>query len=60
VALLCWGILLILGLGRQRQMDFCEFKASLVYIVNLRLARIRKQNKPKLIFQEKHNTLEEM
>ena len=29
---------LISALGRQSQMDFCEFKASLVFIVNSRPA----------------------
>lgn len=27
-------------LGRQRQLDLCEFKTSLVYIVSSRLARV--------------------
>ena len=30
---LWWHILLIPALGKQRQAEFCEFKASLVYIV---------------------------
>ena len=30
---------LISALGRQRQMDFCEFEASLVYKVSARTAR---------------------
>ena len=29
---------LILALGRQKQVDLCEFKASLVYIVSSRTA----------------------
>jgi hypothetical protein len=32
---------LILVLGRQRQEDFYEFKASLVYIVSSRTARAK-------------------
>jgi hypothetical protein len=31
--------LLILVLGREKQMQLCEFKASLTYIVNSRTAR---------------------
>jgi hypothetical protein len=35
-----WGCtLLIPALGRQRQAEFCEFKASLVYRVSSRTAR---------------------
>jgi hypothetical protein len=30
---------LILGLGKQRQVDLCEFEASLVFIVNSRTAK---------------------
>lgn len=29
----------ILALGRHSQVDFCEFKADLVYNVNFRLAK---------------------
>ena len=32
---------LIPAFGRQRQVDLCEFKASLFYIASFRLARIR-------------------
>jgi hypothetical protein len=31
-----WQEILILALGRQRQEDFCEFKANLVYIASSR------------------------
>jgi hypothetical protein len=34
-----WYMTLILALGKQRQVGLCEFKASLVYIVNFRTAR---------------------
>jgi hypothetical protein len=30
---------LVPALGRQRQVDICEFKASLIYIESSRLAR---------------------
>lgn len=33
-----WHIPVVSVLGRQRQMDFCEFKASLIYVVRLKLA----------------------
>ena len=39
---------LIPGLGRQRQVDFSEFKASLVYRVNSRTVRIVTQRNPAL------------
>jgi hypothetical protein len=32
---------LILALGRQRQVDVCEFEASLVYIVSARITRVK-------------------
>jgi hypothetical protein len=35
---------LILALGRQRQVNLCEFKASLVYIVSSRIARAPQRN----------------
>ena len=35
---------LIPALGRQRQADLCEFKASLVYIVSSRPARATQGN----------------
>ena len=35
---------LIPTLGRQRQMDLCEFKASLVYRVSFRTARATQRN----------------
>lgn len=34
------GTPLILALGRQREADLCEYKASLVYIVSSRTARV--------------------
>jgi hypothetical protein len=34
-----WYMPLILALGRQKQVDLCEFKASLGYRVNSRTAR---------------------
>ena len=34
------GSELILAPGRQRQVDLCEFKVSLVYIICSRLARV--------------------
>ena len=36
--------LLILTLGRERQMDLCEFKASLVYRVSSRTAKVTQRN----------------
>jgi hypothetical protein len=36
----CSAVLLILALGRQRLVDLCEFKASLVYRVSSRTARV--------------------
>ena len=38
------GIPLIPALGRQRQVDLCEFKASLVYRVVSRTARATQRN----------------
>jgi hypothetical protein len=32
--------LLISALGSQRQVDFCEFKASLIYILSARIATV--------------------
>ena len=45
-----WHTPLIPALGRQRQVDICEFKASLVYRVNSRTGsnateKLEKQNK---------------
>ena len=37
---------LIPALGRQRQMDLCEFKASLVYKVSSKTARTVSQRNP--------------
>ena len=34
-----WHMPLILVLRRQKQTDFCEFKTSLVYVVNSRTAK---------------------
>jgi hypothetical protein len=35
----CWHTPLIPALERQRQVDLCEFKASLVYRVNSRISK---------------------
>jgi hypothetical protein len=34
----------ILVIGMQRQMDLCEFEASLVYIVSFRTTRAKQRN----------------
>ena len=34
-----WYILLISGLGREKEVDLCEFEASLVYKVSSRIAK---------------------
>jgi len=39
-----WHILLILALGRQRQADLYEFKASLVYRKSSRTASATQRN----------------
>jgi hypothetical protein len=39
-----WHTPLISALGRQRQVDLCEFKASLVYRMNSRTARATQRN----------------
>jgi hypothetical protein len=39
-----WHITLFPALGRQRQADVCEFKASLVYRVISRTARATQRN----------------
>ena len=44
---------LILALGRQRQVDLYEFKASLVYKVRTRSARAVTQRNPDLKIQNK-------
>ena len=49
----CSAVLLILALGRQRLVDLCEFKASLVYRVSSRTARIITQRNPVLTKQKK-------
>jgi hypothetical protein len=36
---MCWCTSLILEFGKQRQVDLCDFKASLVSIVSSRTAR---------------------
>lgn len=36
-----WCISLILVLGRERQLGFCEYEATLVYIVNCRSYIVR-------------------
>ena len=41
-----WHMPLILALGRQRQSDLCEFKASLIYKVSFRTARAVTQRNP--------------
>jgi hypothetical protein len=52
---------LIIAFRRQRQMDFCEFKSNLIYIVNSRTARttqknpVSKNQKPKQSNQTKPN-----
>jgi hypothetical protein len=38
------GMPLVLALGRQRQEDLCEFKASLVYRASSRIARATQRN----------------
>jgi hypothetical protein len=35
---------LIPALGRQRQVDHCEFKASLVYRMSSKIARVTQRN----------------
>lgn len=40
-----WHTPLIPGLWRQRQADFCEFKASLVYIMSSKTAGLYRINK---------------
>ena len=42
----CWHTLLSPALGRQRQMDLCEFKANLVYRESSRTARVVTQRYP--------------
>ena len=37
---------LIPALGRQRQVDVCQFKASLVYIMSSRTAKATHRDKP--------------
>ena len=37
---------LIQALGRQKQMDLCEFEVSLVYRVNSRTSRVVRQRVP--------------
>jgi hypothetical protein len=46
---------LILALGRQSQKDLCEFKASLIYSVTSRTARVIQIN-PVLKKQKKNKT----
>jgi hypothetical protein len=52
-------VALIPALGRQRQIDLCEFKNSLVYRVSSKTARARKRfclKKPKPKPQQKNWT----
>ena len=49
---------LIPALGRQRQADLCEFKASLVYSVSSRTARATQRN-PVSKKKTKQKTMEE-
>jgi hypothetical protein len=44
---------LIPALGKQRQVDLCEFEASLVYRVSSRTARATHREKPCLRKQKK-------
>jgi hypothetical protein len=39
-----WGEPLISPLGKQRQVDLCEFKASLAYKANSKRARAAQKN----------------
>jgi hypothetical protein len=39
-----WLTPLILALGKQRQVDLCEFKASVIYRVSSRTARDKQRN----------------
>ena len=48
---LWWHTPLILALGRQRQVDLCEFKVSLIYKVSSRTARAVTQRSP--VFKKK-------
>ena len=41
-----WGAPLIPALGRQRQVDFCEFEANLVYRVSSRTGSKATQRNP--------------
>ena len=45
---LWWSMPLIPALGRQRQVDLCEFKSNLVYRVSSRTARAVTQRNPVL------------
>lgn len=39
-----WILSLLLALREQRQTDFCEFEASLIYRVSSRMARVAQRN----------------
>jgi hypothetical protein len=39
-----WWLLLILGVGRQRQADFCEFKVNLVYKGSSKTTKVLQRN----------------
>ena len=54
-----WHMFLILALGSQRQVDLCEFEASLVYIESSRTARTIIQRNPILKTKQQNKTHEE-
>lgn len=47
---------LILALGKQTQVEFCDFEASLVYAVSSRTARTAIQRKPVLKKNQNNKT----
>jgi hypothetical protein len=51
-----WHMPLVVGSGRQRQVDFCEFQASLVYIVSYRKPGLYKETPVKQNKQTKKQT----
>ena len=54
-----WHMPLIPALGRQRQVELCEFEASLVYRVSSRIARATQRN-PVLRKKKKEKKKEEL